>query len=84
MPNQQVTENGVNKEKAKTPLLANQEVTLKNDKLTLQISADIVQILRKHTNSASDRNMVLSALTVAKNLYLNSAPSYLPDEGLQS
>jgi len=60
--------------------MSNQEVAKNNDKLTLQISADIVEVLRKHTNGASDRNIVLSALVVAKNLYLNSAPTYLIPE----
>jgi hypothetical protein len=52
----------------------------KADALVLQISSDIVKVLRRHTNTPSDRNVILSAITIAKNLYLNSAPSYLSAE----
>ena len=54
------------------------------DNKAVEISAEILGIPRKNTTSADDKSLVLSALAIAKKLYLLSAPTYHSQEIEQS
>jgi hypothetical protein len=49
------------------------------DSAIMSLVWKIVLLLREHTKSAADRGVVLSAVAIAKDLYRESAPTYLDD-----
>jgi hypothetical protein len=47
------------------------------DKEVMGLANEFLEIMRRHTDSPADRTLVSSALAIAKNLYLLSAPSFV-------
>jgi hypothetical protein len=50
------------------------------DDASIALAKDIVHLLREHTNSPADRRLVLTSLSMARDLYLLSAPTYLDEQ----
>ena len=55
------------------------------DKEVMDLANEFLGVMRSHTDSPADRTLVSSALVIAKNLYMLSAPSYVDQlESVQS
>ena len=49
------------------------------DEQVMQIANEFLAVMRKHTETASDRQLVRSAIGIARNLWELSAPSFTDD-----